>query len=704
MQTAAVERVVQNSGAMATADFGISVTHAAHIMGILRSTLYSKKALAVLREYGTNAWDEHRQCGKGTVPIQVTLPSAFKPTLKIRDFGRGLSEYDVLHIYTQYGESTKRDTNDAAGMLGIGCKAGFAYADQFTVTSWHGGTKSVYCAVLDKSNKGRMDKLLEEPCGDETGIEIQIAVRSLDVGEFHKEARGLFRYFNPQPKINIALSDLPKGMTQGFVSEEPTNEWIAVMGCIPYRLDLNQVKDKLVEAGYWDALAHLSGGIYLPIGTVEFSASREELQYTEKTNEVLATQFLALVQEYIDDALTAINKPDVSAWDRRMKATFMHHVLKFPMPAEYKAWADQGVPLWPHPGPKPTTFNLVNASMDQVIRINVRQDTRILIVDNQQPLNGWHVTNSADVIAVPREGFTYEQVETEIQALCVKAHLDGIPISPLTTRGWWSAPYKANGRRQYPPNQKHKDRTFTLRPHWTDTVPRSKQWDSATPPEGEHIYVILFEFAPSGTTLNNMQDDKRVADEFGVPWPVIYGYKTTLSKPLEPKDIENGIPYQTWRDTAFQALLTDAVKENLRDLAWAKLFDNMGYKTDKTGHRIPFNLRDMASRLAYSLGDKHQVTRYFAKSIEASRETARLSSNRITLVHKIDALVGQKTNKRSPTKEWLLRLLTAYPMFWVSVNDASDLAYNLAVHYDNIIKYIKDRDEDNGGSIESPEA
>lgn len=152
MQTAAVERVVTNSGTLGSAEFGISQKHAAHIMGILRSTLYSRKALAVLTEYGTNAWDEHRQAGIGDKPIHVVMPTAFKPTLKIRDFGRGLSEHDVLHIYTQYGESTKRDTNDAAGMLGIGCKAGFAYTDQFTVTSWHAGTKSVYVAVLDVSN------------------------------------------------------------------------------------------------------------------------------------------------------------------------------------------------------------------------------------------------------------------------------------------------------------------------------------------------------------------------------------------------------------------------------------------------------------------------------------------------------------------------------------------------------------------------
>ena len=42
-----------------SAEFGISKGDEAHLMQILRDTLYSDKVLAVLREYSSNAWDAH---------------------------------------------------------------------------------------------------------------------------------------------------------------------------------------------------------------------------------------------------------------------------------------------------------------------------------------------------------------------------------------------------------------------------------------------------------------------------------------------------------------------------------------------------------------------------------------------------------------------------------------------------------------------
>lgn len=705
MQTAAVERDVKSSGAMASAEFGISQAHAAHIMGILRSTLYSRKALAVLREYGANAWDEHRQAGIGDRPIKVTLPTVFKPILKIRDFGRGLSEHDVLHLYTQYGESTKRESNTASGMLGIGCKAGFAYADSFTVTSWHGGTKSVYVAVLDKSNKGRMDKVHESPCGDETGVEIQIAAKPRDVDEFNREARHLYRYFNPQPEINLALAPLPKGMTRGFVIDgdrHSSTEWIAVMGCIPYRLDLEQLKEPLVEAGVWEALSNLSGGVYLPIGSVEFSASREELQYTEVTIKAVSEQLKDLVQEYIDDALAAIDQPNVLSWDRRLKVSFLHHILKFPLPKQYKVWLEPTVLLYSREKESPKTFTLVDHDKTQTSRVSIGQDSHILILDDtSKSLKGWRFQYHKDVLALPNEGCTYEQVKAEIEALCVKAQIEGMPIAAMTTRAYWQAPY-TNGRRQYPPNQKHKDRTFKLHEHISDSVPRSNTWDSVEPPEDEHVYVIISEFIPKGSSLIALRDDKELVKSFGIEWPTIYGYKTTTKKPVTDADIENGISYAAWREKTFGALINDDVKATLRDIAWGRLFQDLPYKY-RQGRPDHINIRDLIAKLSNELGEKHPLTRFLSKHIEARKALSKLAKGRESKVTALAKAAGYK-QKRSPTKEWLSRLLTAYPMLKVSVETDNHLAGSLHEHFDTVIAYIKDIDARNGGSTFDPEA
>ena len=122
MIPAVQQRILISSGVEDQASFGISHGDQAHIMRILRDQLYSDKVLAVLREYSSNAWDANRMVGRGNIPIEVNLPTLMQPYLSIKDFGPGLSRDDVFNVYTQYGASTKHDSNIAVGMPGIGSK------------------------------------------------------------------------------------------------------------------------------------------------------------------------------------------------------------------------------------------------------------------------------------------------------------------------------------------------------------------------------------------------------------------------------------------------------------------------------------------------------------------------------------------------------------------------------------------------------
>ena len=87
---------VESSGVQSEAFFNIKDSNVAHIFGILRNKLYSDKPLAIIREYCTNAFDAHIEAGIPERPIEVSFPTAFKNTLTIRDFGKGLSEYDEI--------------------------------------------------------------------------------------------------------------------------------------------------------------------------------------------------------------------------------------------------------------------------------------------------------------------------------------------------------------------------------------------------------------------------------------------------------------------------------------------------------------------------------------------------------------------------------------------------------------------------------
>src|SRR4051794_3841103 len=95
-----------------------------HIMSVL-TNLYSDPEYAIIREYATNAWDAHIEAGI-LRPIEVVTPTDLSPYLSIQDWGVGLDKDGIERIYSKYGASTKRESNDFNGQLGMGCKSALA--------------------------------------------------------------------------------------------------------------------------------------------------------------------------------------------------------------------------------------------------------------------------------------------------------------------------------------------------------------------------------------------------------------------------------------------------------------------------------------------------------------------------------------------------------------------------------------------------
>lgn len=291
MKTNEKPRKVIRGGELEESAFGIAQEDQHHILSILRDKLYSDKILAVIREYTTNAVDAHVEVGKKDLPIQVVLPTRLNPNLRIRDFGPGLSEEDIRNIYAMYGRSTKRNTNEATGQLGLGCKSGFAYGDQFMITSWHEGKKTIYSAYLDETNVGAIAKMGEEDSNEPEGIEIQIAVAADDVHHFHRKAARLFSFFGTKPDVknlNPELGqieefkywlegELDNGVKWGL--QEKNSKPIAVMGNIPYEIDGSQFD--FGDRGNY-VLDH-GVHIWFRIGDLQMAANREALEYNDKT-------------------------------------------------------------------------------------------------------------------------------------------------------------------------------------------------------------------------------------------------------------------------------------------------------------------------------------------------------------------------------------------------------------------------------------
>ena len=116
----------------------------------LRDKIYSNKVLAVVREYTTNALDEHLKHGIEK-PVTVRIQDN---TFSVRDYAKGLSENDVRNVFGMYFKSTKRDNNLQSGMFGLGSKAAHCYTDTFYVRSFHDGVCTLYTCVLGGGSIG----------------------------------------------------------------------------------------------------------------------------------------------------------------------------------------------------------------------------------------------------------------------------------------------------------------------------------------------------------------------------------------------------------------------------------------------------------------------------------------------------------------------------------------------------------------------
>ncbi len=252
----------------------------AHLMSVLID-LYSDPELAVIREYSTNALDANIEAGN-TSPIEVTLPSALSPYFKVKDNGVGLSVDDIERVYSKYGASTKRDTDAQTGMLGLGCKSGLTYTNTFTIVARKNGIKTQ--AMVSRLEDGTGEfRIVDTRSTDEpNGVEIVIPAKNAQ--SFHEKANKFFRFWKPGTVlVNGKQPDPINGLqvAPGLMATKEVNCSYVVMGNVAYPVD-----------SYTFRLSNLLGhGQYVvaevPMGSVNFTPSREALQYTNRTKTTL---------------------------------------------------------------------------------------------------------------------------------------------------------------------------------------------------------------------------------------------------------------------------------------------------------------------------------------------------------------------------------------------------------------------------------
>ena len=171
---------IQSQGVAKQKSCSIDTEDMRYIASLLRNN-YSNPLLATIREIVANALDVTK-----SKKIEIQLPTKLEPNFIVRDFGCGLSEEDMLGLYTKYGKSTKRDCNNAIGGFGTGRFAPLSYTDSFIVRSVHKGHKHSYIIRVDEHDDTIVSQIESTKTNEADGIYVQVGIKTEDVCEFFK--------------------------------------------------------------------------------------------------------------------------------------------------------------------------------------------------------------------------------------------------------------------------------------------------------------------------------------------------------------------------------------------------------------------------------------------------------------------------------------------------------------------------------------
>ena len=258
----------------------------------LMDGLYSRKIEAAVREICTNAHDSHTAAGRPHQQFHLQLPTFLKPYFAVRDYGVGMPHEQVMERYSKLFDSTKDQTNEFVGMLGLGSKSPFAYTDGFTLRCWDGEERRTYASYLGEGGVPLISHADTSPSAEPRGVEVSFPVKNGDQEDFRKAASRVLKGF----------STLPTGLSREMVSEitQPPihygDGWAltqknflpgshvvyALQGCVLYPVDVSQLR---TDSATVQALNNLRGQLILDfdMGLLEFTPGREELSYTDLT-------------------------------------------------------------------------------------------------------------------------------------------------------------------------------------------------------------------------------------------------------------------------------------------------------------------------------------------------------------------------------------------------------------------------------------
>jgi hypothetical protein len=296
--------IIEEGTSQESIGMSLDLDSAQILMQMLSKNLYSDDIGSTVRECASNALDSHRRAGVH-MPIIVGFKAASSGNYEftVEDFGVGLDADDVRNIISKYGKSTKRDSANELGMMGLGFKAPLAYSSSFYFVCRKNGIERKYM-MYEGEDVNTIDLLYEEPTAEGNGVKVIIPVKYGDNYQFKEKIKEQLCYFES------VYFDVPEdsSITNGFViarhehfqfSELCDNSYLHVcLDNVYYPLDF--VKLGISDIRFPVALRFsLSDGIYP-------TPNREALRYTKEAKEIILEKLKTVANYYVEKYNTQV--------------------------------------------------------------------------------------------------------------------------------------------------------------------------------------------------------------------------------------------------------------------------------------------------------------------------------------------------------------------------------------------------------------
>ena len=303
----------KNSEVQSSEDFvkqAFQIKNSSFIFEILRNKMYTNPMLAICREISCNARDAHREVGTPDKPIEIVLPNVFSPSLKIKDYGPGISP-NRMDIFRCYAESTKRNDNIQTGGFGLGAKTPFAYTDAFSVTTIVNGIKYNYTCYLDESRVGEIALLSKEETSEPNGTEIVIPIKKDHFVTFKNYVIDVTKYWDVKPLI----------FGQEVEYEEPfflRRDYWAISSVSDYSLGI--IVDGIGYDVSYNSLGisrmDMSGklNLFFNVGEISLTVSRENINLDDKTKAAILSKMNISIENIKHEVQKELSsKPDIKS-------------------------------------------------------------------------------------------------------------------------------------------------------------------------------------------------------------------------------------------------------------------------------------------------------------------------------------------------------------------------------------------------------